>query len=70
VFCVDNFYAGTKRNILHLLGNPDFELVRHNITFVCALVDQNARPGEKAQGQDSPGFYFRGLQKPGFTPSA
>jgi UDP-glucuronate decarboxylase len=33
VVCVDNFYTGTKRNILHLLDNPYFELVRHDITF-------------------------------------
>ncbi|UCF94824.1 MAG: SDR family oxidoreductase [Desulfobacterales bacterium] len=33
VICVDNFYTGTKRNILHLLDNPYFELVRHDITF-------------------------------------
>ncbi|MGD2272918.1 MAG: SDR family oxidoreductase [Desulfobacterales bacterium] len=33
VICVDNFYTGTKRNIVHLLGNPYFELVRHDITF-------------------------------------
>lgn len=33
VLCVDNFYTGTKRNILHLLGNPYFELFRHDITF-------------------------------------
>jgi UDP-glucuronate decarboxylase len=30
---VDNFYTGTKRNIVHLLENPYFELVRHDITF-------------------------------------
>jgi UDP-glucuronate decarboxylase len=33
VVCVDNFYTGTKRNIIHLLNNPYFELVRHDITF-------------------------------------
>ena len=33
VLCVDNFYTGTKRNIQHLLGNPYFELMRHDITF-------------------------------------
>jgi UDP-glucuronate decarboxylase len=30
---VDNFYTGTKRNIVHLLDNPYFELIRHDITF-------------------------------------
>jgi UDP-glucuronate decarboxylase len=33
VACVDNFYTGTKRNIVHLLNNPYFELIRHDITF-------------------------------------
>ena len=33
VICVDNFYTGTKRNIVHLLKNPYFELVRQDITF-------------------------------------
>jgi len=33
VICVDNFYTGTKDNIKHLLGNPYFEVIRHDITF-------------------------------------
>ena len=33
VLCVDNFYTGSKRNIAHLIGNPYFELCRHDITF-------------------------------------
>jgi UDP-glucuronate decarboxylase len=33
VLCVDNFYTGTKPNIAHLLNNPYFELLRHDITF-------------------------------------
>ena len=33
VICADNFYTGTKRNIIHLLKNPYFELIRHDITF-------------------------------------
>jgi len=33
VLCVDNFYTGTKRNIAHLLGNPNFEVIRHDVTF-------------------------------------
>jgi UDP-glucuronate decarboxylase len=33
VLCVDNFYSGTKDNIAHLLGNPNFELMRHDVTF-------------------------------------
>lgn len=33
VLCVDNFYSGTKDNIVHLMGNPHFELIRHDVTF-------------------------------------
>lgn len=33
VICVDNFFTGTKRNIYNLLNNPNFELIRHDITF-------------------------------------
>ncbi|TNF57050.1 MAG: SDR family oxidoreductase [Gammaproteobacteria bacterium] len=33
VICVDNFFTGTKDNIAHLLDNPYFELLRHDVTF-------------------------------------
>jgi UDP-glucuronate decarboxylase len=33
VLCVDNLFTGTKRNIEHLIGNPAFEFMRHDITF-------------------------------------
>jgi len=33
VLCVDNFYSSTKDNIAHLLSNPRFELIRHDVTF-------------------------------------
>jgi len=33
VICLDNFFTGTKDNIAHLLGNPHFELMRHDVTF-------------------------------------
>lgn len=33
VICVDNFYTGTKDNIIDLLQNPHFELIRHDVTF-------------------------------------
>ncbi len=33
VLCVDNYYSGTKENVAHLLGNPNFELMRHDVTF-------------------------------------
>ena len=33
VICVDNFYTGSKDNIIRLLNNPHFELMRHDVTF-------------------------------------
>ena len=33
VLCVDNFFTGTKDNIAHLIDDPHFELMRHDITF-------------------------------------
>ena len=33
VLCLDNFYSGTKDNVTHLLNNPHFELIRHDVTF-------------------------------------
>jgi UDP-glucuronate decarboxylase len=33
VLCVDNFFTGNRRNVAHLLGNKDFEVLRHDITF-------------------------------------
>jgi len=33
ILCVDNFYTGTRDNVLPLLSNPHFELLRHDITF-------------------------------------
>lgn len=33
VICVDNFYTGRKQNISHLMDNPFFEVVRHDVTF-------------------------------------
>lgn len=33
VLCVDNFFTGSRQNIVHLLGNPNFELLRHDVTF-------------------------------------
>lgn len=32
VYCLDNFFTGQKRNVLHLLDNPYFELIRHDVT--------------------------------------
>ena len=33
VLCLDNFYTGSKRNVAHLLSIPQFELIRHDVTF-------------------------------------
>ena len=33
VLCVDNYFTGTKDNVKHMLNNPHFELMRHDITF-------------------------------------
>jgi UDP-glucuronate decarboxylase len=33
IVCLDNFFTGQKKNIEHLMGNPYFELIRHDITF-------------------------------------
>ena len=33
VICVDNLYTGTKKNIEHLLNLPNFEFIRHDVTF-------------------------------------
>lgn len=33
VICVDNFFTGRKQNIAHLMDNPYFEVLRHDITF-------------------------------------
>ncbi len=41
VICLDNFYTGQKKNIAHNLKNPNFELIRHDITEAIRLeVDQ------------------------------
>ncbi len=33
ILCLDNYFTGSKRNIAHLIENPRFELMRHDITF-------------------------------------
>jgi len=33
VLCVDNFYTGRRQNVAHLVDNPRFELMRHDVTF-------------------------------------
>ncbi len=45
VICLDNFYTGDRKNVEHLLSYPNFELVRHDVTFrnfiVQALKDED-----------------------------
>ncbi|MFT8244703.1 UDP-glucuronic acid decarboxylase family protein [Roseomonas sp. BN140053] len=33
VLCLDNYFTGTRDNIAHLIGNPFFEVIRHDVTF-------------------------------------
>jgi UDP-glucuronate decarboxylase len=33
VICLDNFFTGSKTNVAHLIGKPNFELMRHDVTF-------------------------------------
>lgn len=33
ILCVDNYFTGNKGNIAHLMGNPRFEVMRHDVTF-------------------------------------
>ena len=33
MLCVDNFFTGTRENVLHLIDHPRFELMRHDVTF-------------------------------------
>lgn len=33
VICLDNYFTGQKQNVVHLLGNPYFEMVRHDVTM-------------------------------------
>ncbi len=33
VVCLDNYFTGQKQNVVHLLGNPYFELIRHDVTM-------------------------------------
>jgi UDP-glucuronate decarboxylase len=33
VICMDNYFTGSKQNIIHLIGNPNFEIIRHDVTM-------------------------------------
>src|SRR5262249_52739395 len=41
VVCVDNYFTGTRRNLEEIIGHPNFELLRHDVTFPLYIeVDQ------------------------------
>ena len=41
IICADNLFTGRKQNIAHLMGNPNFEFIRHDITQPLSVeVDQ------------------------------
>lgn len=41
VICLDDYYTGSKRNIMHLMGKDNFELMRHDVTLPLYIeVDQ------------------------------
>lgn len=41
VICIDNFFTGSKENIAHLIGKPNFEVIRHDVVEPILLeVDQ------------------------------
>ena len=41
VICMDNYFTGAKRNVAHLMDDPSFEMMRHDVTFPIYLeVDQ------------------------------
>lgn len=41
VICMDNFFTGSKQNLLHLTDHPGFEVIRHDVTVPCVMeVDQ------------------------------
>ena len=58
VICVDNFFTGSKDNILHLLENPKFEVIRHDVTFPLYVEVNNiynlACPASPIHYQDDP----------------
>jgi UDP-glucuronate decarboxylase len=34
IICLDNFYTGSKQNLLYLMDNKNFEIIRHDITVI------------------------------------
>ena len=71
VICLDNFFTSQKSNVEHLLGKPNFELIRHDITLPIVLeVDQvynlacPASPGHQHARRRSPAPGHTGARPP------
>ena len=75
VICLDNFFTGSKDNIIHLMDNHHFEVVRHDVTYpYSAEVDeiynlacpaspihQYARTGNETGCENTASLYQRGV---------
>lgn len=63
VICVDNLYTGSKNNIRHLLGNPYFEFIRHDVTrpiyIECDQIYNLACPASPKWYQKDPIYTFQ-----------
>jgi len=63
IICADNFYTGSKDNIKHLMSNPYFEIIRHDITFPLYVeVDEIyhlACPASRVHYQNDPVFTIK-----------
>ena len=63
VICVDNLFTGSKENIRHLLGNPYFEFVRHDVTkplyIECDQIYNLACPASPKWYQKDPIYTFQ-----------
>jgi UDP-glucuronate decarboxylase len=63
VICLDNFYTGFKANISHLMGNSNFELIRHDVTLPIYLevdgIFNLACPASPVQYQKNPVQTFK-----------
>ena len=59
VICLDNFLTGSEANIDHLLQNPNFEFVRHDIIQTLNLTEQ----GEREAGLEKFHIHWQGIQE-------
>ena len=63
VICVDNLFTGSKENIRHLLGNPYFEFIRHDVTqplyIECDQIYNLACPASPKWYQKDPIYTFQ-----------